>query len=42
VTTVIVTDANVLINLTHIGRLSLLAALHSYSFRVPREVLAEI
>jgi predicted nucleic acid-binding protein len=42
VTIVIVTDANVLINLTHIGRLSLLAALDSYSFRVPCEVLAEI
>ena len=39
---VIVTDANVLINLTHIEQLPLLAKLDSYEFRVPREVLAEI
>jgi predicted nucleic acid-binding protein len=39
---VIVTDANVLINLIHIGKLSLLSALDPHEFRVPREVLAEI
>jgi predicted nucleic acid-binding protein len=39
---VIVTDANVLINLIHVGKLSLLAALDSYEFRIPNEVLAEI
>jgi predicted nucleic acid-binding protein len=42
VTIVVVTDANVLINLFHIGRLSLLGALEAYQFRVPREVLDEI
>jgi predicted nucleic acid-binding protein len=41
-TTVVVTDANVLINLMHVGRLSLLDALESYEFVVPSEVLAEI
>jgi predicted nucleic acid-binding protein len=39
---VIVTDANVLINLCHIGKLSLLAELDPYEFRAPAEVVAEI
>jgi predicted nucleic acid-binding protein len=42
VTIVVVTDANVLINLAHIGKLSLLGALDCFDFRVPTEVLAEI
>jgi predicted nucleic acid-binding protein len=42
VTIVVVTDANVLINLAHIGKLSLLGALDCFDFRVPREVLVEI
>jgi predicted nucleic acid-binding protein len=42
VTIVVITDANVLINLIHIGRLSLLGGLESYEFRVPLEVLNEI
>lgn len=42
VTIVVVMDANVLINLTHIGKLSLLDALERFDFRVPTEVLAEI
>jgi predicted nucleic acid-binding protein len=41
-TVVVITDANVLINLFHIGQLPLLGALPPYRFRVPREVLAEI
>lgn len=40
--TVVVTDANVLINLIHIGQLQLLAELPQYQFRVPLEVLEEI
>jgi predicted nucleic acid-binding protein len=39
---VVVTDANVLINLIHIGQLQLLAELPQYQFRVPLEVLEEI
>jgi hypothetical protein len=41
-TVVVVTDANVLINLADIGKLSLLGALGCFDFRVPTEVLAEI
>jgi predicted nucleic acid-binding protein len=41
-TVVVITDANVLINLFHIGQLPLLGALPPYRFRIPREVLAEI
>ena len=40
--TVVVTDANVLINLTHVEKLSLLPILDSYEFVIPSEVLAEI
>ena len=39
---VVVTNANVLINLIHIDRLDLLGALASYEFVVPPEVEAEI
>jgi predicted nucleic acid-binding protein len=39
---VVVTDANVLINLAHVGKLPLLGALDCFDFRVPTEVLAEI
>jgi len=39
---VVVTDANVLINLIHVGRLGLLSALPGYKFVVPREVEAEV
>lgn len=39
---VVVTDANILINLIHIGRLSILGALAQFEFVVPDEVLAEI
>jgi hypothetical protein len=41
-TVVVVTDANVIINLFHIGQLPLFGALHPYRFRVPAEVVAEI
>jgi len=41
-TVVVITDANVLINLFHIGQLRVLGALPPYRFRIPREVLAEI
>ena len=40
--TVVVTDANVLINLVHIGRLDLLALLSGLDFVIPEEVTAEI
>ena len=40
--TVVVTDANVLINFFHIGRLPLLGALTPYRFVVPAEVVNEI
>ena len=39
---VVVTDANVLINLIHVGRLGLLGALVAYEFVVPPEVEAEV
>jgi predicted nucleic acid-binding protein len=39
---VIVTDANVLINLIHAGRLDLLGALTTFEFVVPDHVIAEI
>ena len=35
---VVVTDTNILINLTHIGRLDLLGKLPPYSFVAPEEV----
>ncbi len=35
-------DANVLINLTHVGRLGLLAKLPGYEFAVVPDVVAEI
>src|ERR1700722_18014755 len=41
-TVVVVTDANVIINLFHIGQLPLFGALPPYRFRVPAEVVAEI
>ena len=40
--TVVVTDANVLINFCHIGRLMLLGDLAPYRFMVPAEVVNEI
>lgn len=39
---VVVTDANVLINFCHIGQLPLLGALTPYRFFVPQEVINEI
>jgi predicted nucleic acid-binding protein len=41
-TTVVLTDANVLINLIHIGQLSLLRQLPGFRFVVPDHVVAEI
>ena len=41
-TIVVITDANVLINLIHIEQLSLLGDLEPYQFRVPLEVVNEI
>ncbi len=41
-TRVVVTDATVLINLIHVGRLGLLGALDDYEFVVPPEVEAEV
>ncbi|BAP88181.1 putative uncharacterized protein [Burkholderiales bacterium GJ-E10] len=41
-TLVVITDANVLINLLRIGQLPLLGALNPYRFLVPEEVLGEI
>lgn len=41
-TVVILTDANVLINLIHIGQLELLRHLPGYRFVVPEHVMAEI
>ena len=41
-TVVILTDANVLINLIHIGQLDLLRHLPGYRFMVPEHVMAEI
>lgn len=39
---VVVTDANILINLIHIGSLSILGSLAQFDFVVPDEVVAEI
>jgi predicted nucleic acid-binding protein len=39
---VVVTDTNILINLTHIGRLDLLGNLPPYTFVVPEEVVKEV
>jgi predicted nucleic acid-binding protein len=39
---VVVTDTNILINLTHIDRLDLLAKPPPYSFVVPEEVVKEV
>jgi len=41
-TRVVVTDANVIINLIHAGHLALLGALPSYEFVVPEDVVGEI
>lgn len=41
-TRVVVTDATVLINLIHVGRLDLLGSLRGYEFVVPPEVDAEV
>lgn len=41
-TTVILTDANVLINLIHIGQLDLLERLPGFRFLVPEHVIAEV
>ncbi len=41
-TRIVVTDANVLINLIHVGRLDLLAGLGGFEFVVPDHVDAEI
>lgn len=40
--TVVVTDANVLINLIHVSRLGLCAELPGLSFRVPDHVASEV
>lgn len=39
---VVVTDANILINLIHIGGLSILGSLTQFEFVVPEEVIAEV
>lgn len=39
---VVVTDANILINLIHVQHLSLLGDLAGFSFVVPEEVVAEV
>lgn len=41
-TTVVVTDANVLINFLHIGEVPLLGELPGYRFQLPTEVLNEL
>lgn len=41
-TRVVVTDANVLINLIHVDRLALLGTLAGFEFVVPPEVVAEV
>ena len=41
-TRVVVTDANVLINLIHVERLDMLGSLSGYEFVVPPEVEAEV
>jgi predicted nucleic acid-binding protein len=42
VTTVVITDTNVLINFLHIGRLALLGELPAFRFQLPAEVLQEL
>ena len=42
VTTVVITDTNVLINFLHIGQLALLGELPAYRFQLPTEVLQEL
>ncbi len=42
VTSVVVTDANIIINLLHVNRIDLLGQLRPYSFVVPEEVIVEI
>ena len=42
VTTVVITDTNVLINFLHIGQLALLGELRAYRFQLPAEVLEEL
>ncbi|WP_434782909.1 hypothetical protein [Ferrovum myxofaciens] len=42
VTTVVITDTNVLINFLHIGQLTLLGELSAYQFQLPTEVLQEL
>ncbi len=39
---VVVTDANVLINLIHVGCLGLLEAIPSFTFPVPNHVVEEV
>ena len=39
---VVVTDANILVNLSLVGRLHLFGGLHPWRFVVPEEVVAEI
>lgn len=41
-TTVVITDANVLINFVHIGRVALLGELPTYRFQLPAEVMNEL
>jgi predicted nucleic acid-binding protein len=41
-TRIVVTDANIIINLIHAGRLGLLGALPPYQFVVPEDVVSEI
>lgn len=42
VVSVVVTDANIVINLLHVNRIDLLGQLRPYSFVVPEEVVVEI
>ena len=42
VTTVVITDTNVLINFLHIGQLTLLGELSAYRFQLPTEVFQEL
>lgn len=39
---IVVTDANVVINLIHVGHLALLASLPGYEFVVPEDVVGEV
>lgn len=39
---IVVSDANVLVNLLHIGRLDLLVQLEGYTFFIPKDVDAEV